>query len=52
MSEVNLILDAIRQGEATVDQTLLPAMYEELRQLARARMAREKRPRQNTLKYG
>jgi len=42
MSEVNLILDAIRQGEATVDQTLLPAMYEELRQLARARMAREK----------
>lgn len=41
MSEVTQILEAIRQGDAGASSELLPLVYEELRRLAQARMARE-----------
>ncbi len=41
MSDVTRILDAIRNGESRAMEELLPVVYTELRQLARAKMARE-----------
>lgn len=41
MSEVTQILDAINQGDPQAGEQLLPLVYEELRKLAAARMARE-----------
>lgn len=41
MSDVTLILQAIGQNDAGAMEKLLPLVYEELRQLAAARMARE-----------
>jgi len=42
MSEVTRLLDAVARGEARAADELLPLVYRELRQLARAKMAREK----------
>ena len=39
MSDVTRILDAIQQGDPKAAQELLPLVYDELRHLARARMA-------------
>ena len=41
MSEVTLILDQISQGDRSAAERLLPLVYDELRQLAAAKMARE-----------
>jgi RNA polymerase sigma factor (TIGR02999 family) len=41
MSDVTRILDAIQQGQAHAAEDLLPLVYEELRQLAAHKMARE-----------
>jgi RNA polymerase sigma factor (TIGR02999 family) len=41
MSDVTRILDAIGQGEPHAAEQLLPLVYEELRQLAAQRLARE-----------
>lgn len=41
MSEVTVILQAIGRGESHAAEELLPLVYDELRQLAAARMARE-----------
>lgn len=41
MSQVTLILDAISRGESRATDELLPLVYDELRQLAAARMMRE-----------
>jgi RNA polymerase sigma factor (TIGR02999 family) len=41
MSEVTLILARIENGETTASAELLPLVYDELRQLAAARMLRE-----------
>lgn len=41
MSEVTLILDSIEQGDPEAADRLLPLVYEELRKLAAAKMARE-----------
>src|SRR5262249_15488580 len=42
MSEVTRILSAIERGDPHAAAALLPLVYEELRQLAAARLAREK----------
>jgi RNA polymerase sigma factor (TIGR02999 family) len=42
MSEVSRILSAVGQGDAHAAERLLPLVYDELRQLAAARLAREK----------
>jgi RNA polymerase sigma factor (TIGR02999 family) len=42
MSEVTRVLSAIEQGDPHAAQQLLPLVYDELRQLAAAQMAREK----------
>jgi RNA polymerase sigma factor (TIGR02999 family) len=42
MSEVTHILSAIQQGDPRAAEQLLPLVYDELRQLAAARMAHEK----------
>ncbi len=42
MNEVTRILEAIEQGDPSAADRLLPLVYEELRQLAAARLAREK----------
>jgi RNA polymerase sigma factor (TIGR02999 family) len=42
MSEVTRILAAIEQGDTTAPKQLLPLVYDELRQLAAQRLAREK----------
>jgi RNA polymerase sigma factor (TIGR02999 family) len=42
MSEVTSILSAIEQGDPQAAQQLLPLVYDELRKLAAAQMAREK----------
>ncbi len=42
MNEVTRILEAMSQGEAGAADRLLPLVYEELRNLAAARLAREK----------
>lgn len=41
MSDVTLILEAINKGESQAAEKLLPLVYNELRSLAAARMARE-----------
>ena len=41
MSDVTRILDRVQQGEAKAAEELLPLVYEELRQLAAAKMAHE-----------
>ena len=41
MSDITLILDAINRGESQASEKLLPLVYDELRKLAAARMARE-----------
>jgi RNA polymerase sigma factor (TIGR02999 family) len=40
MSDITLVLDAIHRGESQASEELLPLVYEELRHLAAARMAR------------
>lgn len=42
MSEVTLLLEAIRSGDATAAEKLFPLVYAEVRQLAAAQMARER----------
>ena len=42
MSELTRILSAIEQGDANAPERLLPLVYEELRQLATARLKQEK----------
>src|ERR1700683_3682492 len=42
MNELTRILDAIGQGDSLAAAQLLPLVYDELRQLAAAQMAREK----------
>jgi RNA polymerase sigma factor (TIGR02999 family) len=42
MTEVTRILSAIQQGDAQATDRLLPLVYEELRQLAAAKLARER----------
>lgn len=41
MSDVTRLLDCVQQGEAHAAEELLPLVYEELRRLAAAKMARE-----------
>ena len=41
MGDITLVLDAINRGESRAADELLPLVYEELRKLATARMARE-----------
>lgn len=41
MSDVTLVLEAIGRGEKQASEELLPLVYEELRRMAVARMARE-----------
>lgn len=41
MTDVTQILNAIEQGDATAAEQLLPLVYDELRKLATAKMARE-----------
>jgi RNA polymerase sigma factor (TIGR02999 family) len=41
MSEVTRLLAAIQRGDARAGEDLLPLVYQELRQLARAKMVRE-----------
>ena len=41
MSDVTLVLEAVRRGEKQASDELLPIVYEELRRIAAARMARE-----------
>ena len=41
MSDITLILQAVGRGEKQASEELLPLVYDELRQLAAARMARE-----------
>src|SRR5262249_18340124 len=42
MSEVTRILDAITQGDTQAAESLLPLVYEELRRLAKDKLAHEK----------
>jgi len=42
MSEVTRILDAIEQGDPQAADQLLPLVYDELRQLAAARLSQER----------
>ena len=42
MSDVTRILSAIEQGDDSASEQLLPLVYDELRKLAAARVAREK----------
>src|SRR3982751_5940240 len=41
MSDVTRLLEAIEEGDTAADERLVPLVYAELRQLARAKMARE-----------
>jgi RNA polymerase sigma factor (TIGR02999 family) len=41
MSDITLMLDAVARGQERASEELLPLVYEELRRLAAARMARE-----------
>ena len=41
MSDITLMLQAVARGERQASSDLLPLVYQELRQLAAARMARE-----------
>ena len=40
MGDVTLLLEKVRQGDGRASEELLPLVYEELRKLAAARMAR------------
>jgi RNA polymerase sigma factor (TIGR02999 family) len=42
MSDVTRLLESIRRGEAGAGEKLLPLVYQELRQIARAKMAHER----------
>lgn len=42
MSDVTLILDQIESGDPSAARQLMPLVYEELRQLAAARLAHER----------
>lgn len=42
MSEITQILSAVEQGDPTASKKLLPLVYQELRRLAAAKLAREK----------
>jgi hypothetical protein len=42
MADVTQLLDAIQQGSSQASHELLPAVYDELRKLAAARLAHEK----------
>ncbi len=42
MSDVTRILDALREGDACVDDELLEAVYDELRKLASSKLAQER----------
>ena len=42
MSEVTQLIDGIKQGDKGASEKLLPVVYEELRQLAKNRLAHEK----------
>jgi len=42
MSEVTQLLEAIREGNSQATEQLLPLVYQELRRLARSRMAQER----------
>src|SRR5690348_11460014 len=42
VSDATRLLDAICQGESRASEELLPLVYQELRRLARAQMARER----------
>jgi RNA polymerase sigma factor (TIGR02999 family) len=41
LSKITFVLEAVRQGDSQASRELLPLVYEELRRLARARMAQE-----------
>ena len=41
MNDITRLLEAVRQGNSRAGEELLPLVYAELRQLARAKMARE-----------
>ena len=41
MSDITLVIEAVGRGEKQASEELLPLVYEELRRLAAARMARE-----------
>jgi len=41
MSEITLVLQAVGRGESNASEDLFPLVYQELRQLAAARMAQE-----------
>ncbi len=41
MNEITLVLQAVRRGEPKASEELLPLVYQELRQLAAARMSQE-----------
>jgi len=41
MSEITLVLEAVKRGEKLASEQLLPLVYEELRRMAAARMAQE-----------
>ena len=41
VSDITLLLQAVEDGDAQAAEELLPLVYQELRQLARAKMARE-----------
>ena len=41
MSDITLLLDSVRRGDRSASAELLPLVYDELRHLASARMARE-----------
>ena len=41
MSDVTRILDAVQQGDPAAAKDLLPLVYEELRRLARSKMAQQ-----------
>jgi len=41
MSDVTQILDRVQQGDSQAAEELLPLVYEELRRLAAAKMARK-----------
>lgn len=41
MSDITLLLDSVARGETSASEELLPLVYDELRHLASARMARE-----------
>src|SRR5436305_7604760 len=42
MSDVSRVLSAVEKGDASAVEQLLPLVYDELRRLAAAQMAREK----------